>query len=38
MLDAPAQWEYIKIILKGFIQSFSHKLHIKTHYKEIYPW
>lgn len=28
-LDAPSQWDYFKIVLKGFIQEFSHKLHAK---------
>ncbi|KAG1546735.1 hypothetical protein G6F49_010411 [Rhizopus delemar] len=35
-LDAPSQWDHFKIVLKGFIQAFSHKLHAKHRRKEAY--
>ncbi|EIE75892.1 hypothetical protein RO3G_00596 [Rhizopus delemar RA 99-880] len=35
-LDAPSQWDHFKIVLKGFIQAFFHKLHAKHRRKEVY--
>ncbi|KAG0805525.1 hypothetical protein G6F20_011829 [Rhizopus arrhizus] len=35
-IDAPSQWDHFKIVLKGFIQAFSHKLHAKHRRKEAY--
>jgi hypothetical protein len=35
-LDAPSQWDHFKIVLKGFIQAFSHKSHAKHRRKEAY--
>ncbi|KAG1329147.1 hypothetical protein G6F62_007804 [Rhizopus arrhizus] len=35
-LDAPSQWDHFKVVLKGFIQAFSHKLHAKHRRKEAY--
>ncbi|KAG1057614.1 hypothetical protein G6F43_000564 [Rhizopus delemar] len=36
MLEPPAQWDHFKVMLKGFIQSFTHKLHAKRNCKQDY--
>jgi hypothetical protein len=36
MLELPAQWDHFKVMLKGFIQNFTHKLHAKMNRKQDY--
>ncbi|KAG0755460.1 hypothetical protein G6F24_011820 [Rhizopus arrhizus] len=36
MLEPPAQWDHFKVMLKGFIQNFTHKLHAKMNRKQDY--
>ncbi|KAG0979123.1 hypothetical protein G6F28_011964 [Rhizopus arrhizus] len=36
MLEPPAQWNHFKVMLKGFVQNFTHKLHAKMNRKQDY--
>lgn len=36
MMDVLSQWDRFKVVLKGFIQNFSHKSHAKTRRQQAY--